>query len=81
MIIDHYDRAKRISAEQQHICYKILTQSRGISAELINDLASSSFIPIEDDRAIAGWSVIMLKDPLNKKMSYFQRFFIILLVF
>ena len=41
MVIDHYDRAKRISAEQQHIFDTRQAKARGISDELISDLGRS----------------------------------------
>ena len=41
-------------------------QSRGISDELIKDLARSSPIPIDEVRAIADWTLITLKDELKK---------------
>ena len=35
-------------------------------SKLINDLVRLSLIPIEDVRAIADWTVIILKDKSNK---------------
>ena len=40
---------------------------RGISDELINDLARSSLVPIDDIRAIADWCVIIFKVKLKKR--------------
>ena len=67
MTIDHYDRARRMIAEQQRIFVKGQAKPRGISDELINCLAISTMVPIEDVRAIANWSVIILMDELKKR--------------
>ena len=64
MIIDHYDRARRISAEQQQLFDKGRAKSRGISDKLISDLVKSSAIPLVNVRAIADWSVIIPQDEL-----------------
>ena len=48
MIINHYDRVRRICAEQQQIFAKEQDKSRRISDELINDLSRLSLVPIKD---------------------------------
>ena len=37
MTIDHHDKLKRISADQQQLFYKGQTKSRGINDEIISD--------------------------------------------
>ena len=74
MIIGHYDRVKKIHAEQQQILDGVRSnprqaKPRGINDELLDNLARSSLIPIEDVRAIADWSVIILKDKSNEEKS------------
>ena len=67
MIFDHYNNvrefAQKVHAEQQETRAK----SRGISDEQINSLAKSSSIPIDDIRAMAEWTVPMLKDELKNR--------------
>ena len=67
MIIDHCGRVRKVSADQQQICDNVQAKSRGISDELINDLAISTLAPIEDVRAIADWTVINLKGELKQR--------------
>ena len=69
MILEHYnnvrDFAQRVQSEQQDIFEQIRAKARGISDEQINSLAKSSSIPIDDIRAMAEWTVPMLKDELK----------------
>ena len=62
MIIYHYDRIERIHAEQQQILDESRlnlgrAKSRGISDELMKDLARSSVMLVDDVGAIAEWTV------------------------
>ena len=66
LILEHYnnvrDFAQRVQSEQQDIFEQIRAKARGISDEQINSLAKSSSIPLNDIRAMAEWTVPMLKD-------------------
>ena len=71
MNLEHYnnvrDFAQRVQSEQQDIFEQIRAKARGISDEQINSLAKSSSIPIDDIRAMAEWTVPMLKDELKNR--------------
>ena len=56
-----------MQSEQQDIFEQIRAKARGISDEQINSLAKSSSIPIDDIRAMAEWTVPMLKDELKNR--------------
>ena len=71
MNLEHYnnvrDFAQRVQSEQQDIFEQIRAKARGISDEQINGLAKSSSIPVDDIRAMAEWTVPMLKDELQNR--------------
>ena len=71
MNLEHYnnvrDFAQRVQSEQQDIFEQIRAKARGISDEQINSLAKSSSIPIDDIRAMAEWTVPMLKDEFKNR--------------
>ena len=61
------DFAQRVQSEQQELFEQVRAKARGISDEQINSLAKSSSIPIDDIRAMAEWTVSMLKEELKNR--------------
>ena len=64
MILERYDDVKEFDQKVQQ---EARAKSRGISGEQINSLANSSLILIDDIRAMAEWTVPMLKEELKNR--------------
>ena len=82
MAVEYNDRVKRAHAYHQQIMPERQSSperanSRGISDELINELVRSPAMPVEDVRAIADWSVLVLrrlvKEERNRVHIYYQK--------
>ena len=67
-ILEHYDNVREFNRKVQQ---EIRAKSRGISDTQINNPGKSSTMPINDVRAIADWTVPMLKDELTKRGAKF----------
>ena len=67
LTLDHYNNVREVAQNVHSEQQDIQAKSRGISDEQINDLAKSSEIPQDDVRAIADWTVQMLKEDLTKR--------------